>query len=49
MIKVVRRLFTAVTVSLLAFRAIGSFLSWIEAQENSPAESWLDDSEFEDA
>jgi len=49
MVKAIRRLFTAVTVSLLAFRAIGSFLSWIEAQEDSSADGWLDENEFEDA
>ncbi len=49
MTKVVRRIFAAVTVSLLAFRAVGSFLSWIESQENSSDDTWVDENEFEDA
>lgn len=49
MIKVMRRIFAAVTVSLLAFRAVGSFLSWIESQENSSDDTWVDENEFEDA
>lgn len=49
MVKVVRRVFAAVTVSLLAFRAVGSFLSWIESQENSSDETWVDENEFEEA
>jgi len=49
MVKMVRRIFAAVTVMLLAFRAVGSFLSWVENQEDSPAEAWIDEDEFEDA
>ena len=49
MVKVLRRIFAAVTVSLLAFRAVGSFLSWIENQENSSEDAWVDENEFEDA
>ncbi len=49
MAKVLRRIFAAVTVSLLAFRAVGSFLSWIESQENSSDDTWVDENEFEDA
>ena len=49
MVKVLRRIFAAVTVSLLAFRAVGSFLSWIESQENSSDDTWVDENEFEDA
>ena len=32
--KALRRLLAAITVALLAFRAIGSFLSWIEKQDD---------------
>ena len=49
MIKVMRRIFAAITVSLLAFRAVGSFLSWIENQENLSDDTWADENEFEDA
>lgn len=48
MIKAIRRLFAAVTVALLAFRAVGSFLSWIEHQEDTSANAWIDEDEYED-
>ena len=48
MVKALRRIFAAVTVVLLAFRAVGSFLSWIEHQEDSTADTWIDEDEFED-
>ncbi len=48
MIKAIRRLFAAITVALLAFRAVGSFLLWIEHQEDSTADAWIDEDEFED-
>ncbi len=49
MFKAIRRIAAAVTVVILAFRAVGSFLSWMESQEDSVANSWIDDDEFEDA
>ena len=49
MIKAFRRMFAATTVAVLAFRAVGSFLSWIEHQEDSVAATWVDEDEFEDA
>jgi hypothetical protein len=49
MFKAVRRVFAAVTVAILAFRAVGSFLSWVEHQEDSVADTWVDEEEFEDA
>ena len=48
MIKAFRRIFAAVTVAVLAFRAVGSFLSWIEHQEDTAADTWIDEDEFED-
>ena len=48
MIKAIRRIFAAVTVAVLAFRAVGSFLSWIENQEDTTANAWIDEEEFED-
>lgn len=48
MIKAMRRLFAAFTVGLLAFRAVGSFLSWIEHQEDTSANAWIDEDEYED-
>ena len=49
MVKVIRRIVAAVTVIMLAFRAVGSFLSWVEHQEDSVADTWVDEDEFEDA
>ena len=48
MIKAFRRVIAAVTVAVLAFRAVGSFLSWIEHQEDTAADPWIDEDEFED-
>ena len=46
--KALRRLLAAITVALLAFRAIGSFLSWIEKQDDNETDAWIDEEEFED-
>ena len=48
MVKDFRRVIAAVAVAVLAFRAVGSFLSWIEHQEDSTASTWVDEDEFED-
>jgi len=48
MIKAFRRIIAAVTVAVLAFRAVGAFLSWIEHQEDTAADTWIDEDEFED-
>jgi hypothetical protein len=47
--KAIRRLLAGITVTILAFRAVGTFLSWIEKQEDSTADAWVDEDEFEDA
>ena len=47
--KSLRRIIAAVTVGILAFRAVGSFLSWIEKQDDSNSDAWIDEDEFEDA
>ena len=47
--KALRRLIAAITVALLAFRAIGSFLSWVEKQEDTETDAWIDEEEFEEA
>jgi hypothetical protein len=49
MFKAVRRTFAALTVTILAFRAVVSFLSWVEHQDESVADTWVDEDEFEDA
>ena len=48
MVKAFRRVIAAVAVAVLAFRAVGSFLSWLEHQEDSTASTWVDEDEFED-
>jgi hypothetical protein len=47
--KALRRILAAITVALLAFRAVGTFLSWIEKQEDTKTDAWIDEDEFEDA
>lgn len=49
MIKALRRGFAALTVTVLALRAVASFLSWIERQDESVADTWVDEDELEDA
>ncbi len=47
--KAFRRFIAAITVALLAFRAIGSFLSWVEKQDDNETDAWIDEEEFEEA
>ena len=47
--KALRRLIAGITVGILAFRAVGSFLSWVEKQDDTTADAWIDEDEFEDA
>ncbi|CAB4340153.1 unannotated protein [freshwater metagenome] len=49
MFKIIRRAAALVALAMLSFRAVGSFLSWIEKQEDGPQNVWADDDEFEDA
>jgi hypothetical protein len=49
MLKAIRRTVAALTVTVLAFRAVASFLSWIERQDESVAGTWVDEDELEDA
>ena len=49
MFKAIRRTFAALTVTVLAFRAVATFLSWVEHQDESVADTWVDEDEFEDA
>jgi len=48
MVKALRRVIAAITVAVLACRAVGSFLSWVEHQEDTAADTWVDEDEFED-
>lgn len=47
--KALRRLLATITVALLAFRAVGTFLSWVEKQDDHATDAWVDEDEFEDA
>ena len=47
--KALRRLIATLTVAILAFRAVGSFLSWVEKQDDSNTDAWIDEEESEDA
>jgi hypothetical protein len=47
--KALRRILAAITVALLAFKAIGSFLSWVEKQDDTETDAWIDEDEFEEA
>ena len=46
--KALRRLIAGLTVAILAFRAVGSFLSWVEKQEEATTDALVDEDEFED-
>ena len=47
--KIIRRLLAAVAVIALAFKGVASFLSWVERQDDQPAEAWLDEDEIDSA
>lgn len=47
--KALRRILAAITVAILAFRVVGTFLSWIEKQDDTATDAWIDEDEFEDA
>lgn len=47
--RALRRFIAAITVTLLAFRAVASFLTWVEKQEDSESSAWIDEEELEDA
>ena len=49
MFKFARRVAGIVALTMLSFRAVGSFLSWVERQEDEPQSVWTDEDEFEDA
>jgi hypothetical protein len=49
MFKFARRASGVVVLTILSFRAVGSFLSWVDRQEDGPQSVWTDEDEFEDA
>lgn len=49
MIRFVRRIAGVLALVVLSFRAVGSFLSWVEKQADGPQSVWVDEDEYEDA
>jgi len=49
MFKTIKRIVGVVGLALLAFRAIGSFLSWVDKQDETQVDAWIDEEESEDA
>jgi len=47
--KIIRRFLAAIAVVALALKGVASFLSWVERQDDQPAEAWLDEDEFDSA
>lgn len=47
--KAIRRLLATLAMTVLAFKAVASFMSWIEKQADSSLEPWVDEDEFEEA
>ncbi len=47
--KIIKRLLAAAAVLALAFKGVASFLSWVERQDDQPAEAWLDEDELDSA
>jgi hypothetical protein len=47
--KAIKRLFATLVMTVLAFKAVASFMSWVEKQEDTVTEAWIDEDEFEDA
>ena len=46
--KTIRRLLAVLAVIALAFKGVASFLSWVERQDDQPAEAWLDEDELDE-
>lgn len=49
MLKAIKRFVGVIGVALLAFRAIGSFLSWVDKQDETEVDAWIDEEELEEA
>jgi hypothetical protein len=49
MLKAIKRFVGVIGVALLAFRAIGSFLAWVDKQDEAEVDAWIDEEETEDA
>ncbi len=49
MFKAIKRFVAVVGVALLAFRAVGSFLAWVDKQDETQVDAWIDEEELEEA
>ena len=47
--KFIRRILAGLAVIALAFKGVASFLSWVERQDDQPAEAWLDEDELDES
>lgn len=49
--KLLRRLLATLAIVAVGARAVASFLTWAQRQEDVPADAWIDEDEdeFEDA
>ncbi len=47
--RIIRRILAGVAVIALAFKGVASFLSWVERQDDQPAEAWLDEEEMDES
>jgi len=48
MFKALRRLAATAALSLVALKAVGTFMSWLSHQDDAPAETWIDEEELEE-
>lgn len=47
--KALRRILAAIAVVLIAFKAVVTFLGWVDRQDETAVDAWIDEDEFEDA
>jgi hypothetical protein len=45
--KIFRRILAVFALIAVAFKAVGSFLSWAQRQDDAPADAWIDEDEDE--
>ena len=45
--KLLRRFLAVFALLVVAFQAVGSFLSWSQRQDDAPADAWIDEDEDE--
>ena len=49
MFKAIRRITALVTLLVVAFRGVLTFLSWVDKQDETQVDAWIDEEESEDA